>query len=140
MKILSKEEFEKELENIVTYGDDIAIGKEDLHCGTKNDLIIMDSCEYCGANSSVEVIKSIILDFEKSGFFIKNADSILIYFQVNTNYKIVNLADAINIIHEECESISIKEPSVIWGFSCDDTLEDDYAKATIFISFSQVTQ
>ncbi len=170
MKTLSKEEFKKELQNIVTYSDDdLVVDEKDLHNVTQNDLfiiecgdnenlsskdivldmadinhaimkkdkIIMGSCAYCGANSSVEVIKSIILDFEKNGFFIKNADGVLICFQTNMNYKIVSFADAMEMIYDKFEPMSSKEPDVIWGVSCDDTLEDDYTKATIFISFTK---
>ncbi|NOX16147.1 MAG: hypothetical protein GXP61_09035 [Epsilonproteobacteria bacterium] len=159
MKILSEEEFKKELDKIVTYGDnDIAIGIEDLHRGIENhpfkvecldtedinqitnnkDLIIMSSSEYCGSNSAVEVIKSIILDFEKNKFLIRETDGILVYFQVNLNYKIMSFADAVEIIYDKCEYECLSmEPDIIWGVSCDNDFEDDYVKATVFVSYSK---
>jgi len=138
MKILLKKEFQQELENIVTYGDDdLVVVEKDLHSGIENNLIIMGSCKYCGISSLEKVIKLIILDFEKNEFFIKNADTILIYFQVNKNYEIMSFTDEIDMIYGKCESISVKEPDVIWGVSFDDTFEDDCIKATMFASYSK---
>jgi len=115
--------------------NDIILDIEDINNIINNkDLIIMSSDKCCGLNSAVEVIKLIILDFEKNKFSIRESDGILVYFQVNSNYKITNFADAMEIIYDKCINI---EPDIIWGVSCDNNFRDDYVKATVFVSYSK---
>jgi len=117
----------------------IVLDIEDINQITKNqDLLVMSTSEYSGDNSAEKAIKSAILDFEKNNLSLKEADGILIYFQINSDYKIVEIAEAIDIVNIKCENdIILEEPDIIWGISCDNDLKNDYVKATVFIGFSK---
>jgi len=171
MKILSKEEFTTELNRIVTCGtNDIEIGPEDMKIAKSGDffaveyldsktssiildiedvnqirknkdLLVMSATECSGNNSAQEAIKSAVLDFEKNNLLLKEADGILVYFQTNSNYEIMKIGKAMEIIYDRCESkIMDQEPDVIWGMSCDDSLSYDYVKVTIFIGYAKKTK
>ena len=85
-------------------------------------------------SSTDNIIESIILDFKQNNFSLKESTGILVYFQVNSNYSIMKFIDEIEIIYNKCATI---EPAIIWGVSCDNTLEDEYVKATVFMSYSK---
>lgn len=140
MKILSKEEFEIEVNRIVTYGtNDIKIGIEDINQITKNkNLLVVSASEYSGNNPAQETIKSAILDFEKNNLSLKEADGILVYFQVNSDYEIMDISEAMEIINIKSKhEVMLEEPDVIWGISFDNNLKNNYVKATVFIGFSR---
>jgi len=167
MKILSKEEFQNELAEIVSYNitlnteniknvedndifmieclnldsdsNDIILDIEDINTITKNkDLLIMSSFEQHGTCSAKESIKLILLDFEENNLFLMEADGILVYFQVNSNYNIMDFAEAMKVIYDRCKyKDMIKEPNTIFGVSCDNGLKSDYVKVTIFVGYSK---
>ena len=115
------------------------LSMEDIDCITKNkDVLAMSVFEQCGYNSAQEVIKSIVLDFEKEKLSLMKTDGILIYFQTNSNYQIMDISEAVGIIQNKSDDIyTTEQPELIWGISCDNELEDDYMKATVFISYSK---
>ena len=160
MKQLSKNEFTQELNKIVAYVDsniensstnnkeypfqieslnhkstanDISLDIEDINHIVKNKAtLIMGSTDSISYTDSI--IESIILDFEQNNFSLKESDGILVYFQANSNYSIMQFIDEMEIIYNKCANI---KPAIIWGVSCDDTLEDEYVKATVFMSYSK---
>ena len=160
MKQLSKNEFLQELDKIVTYVDshiknlstndkeypfqvkslnhksssnDIILDIEDInHIVDKKDILIMSSAD--STTSTDNIIESIVLDFEQNNFFLKESDGILVYFQANSNYSIMQFIYEIEIIYNKCATM---KSNIIWGVSCDETLEDEYVKTTIFMSYSQ---
>lgn len=162
MKILSKEEFKKELDEILTYdANDIIIDTEDIkNIGGDNifavecldldiediniitnnkDLLVMSASEQCGFNSMLKAIKLAVSDFEENKLSLIEADGILVYFQVNSNYNMMDFAEAMEIIHDSSsrDIYLTEEPDVIFGVSCNDNLEDNYVKVTVFISYSK---
>lgn len=139
MKILSKEEFTTELNKIVTYGTgDIEIGIEDMKIAKSRGLLVKSVAEFSGNNSAQEAIKLAVLDFEKNNLLLKKADGILVYFQINSDYEIMEIGEAMEIIDIRCKHEVIdEEPDVIWGMSCDNSLGYDYVKVTIFIGYSK---
>ncbi len=138
MKTLSEKEFKIEFNQIITYGDnDIILDNEDINIITKNkDLLTMTIAEYSGPYAAQEAIKSAILDFEENMLPITEADGILVYFKMNTNHPIMELAEAMEIIHDKYESIyPSNDLNVIFGVSCDDSMKEDCVKASVFISY-----
>lgn len=117
--------------------NDITLDTQDIKQILNNkDLLVMSVFEYSGLNSAQEVIKSIILDFEENQLSLIESDGILVCFQINSNYPMMEISDAIDIICDKLNSISLfDEPDVIFGTSCDDSLKDDYTKATIFMGY-----
>ena len=160
MKQLSKNEFTQELDKIVTYVDshienlstnnkeypfqveslnhkstanDVILDIEDInHIVENKDILIMSSAD--STTSTDNIIESIILDFEQNNFSIKESAGILVYFKANSNYSIMQFIDKMEIIYNKCATM---ESDIIWGVSCDETLEDEYVKATVFMSYSK---
>ena len=140
MKILSKEELKIELDNILTYGaNDITLDIEDINLITKDkDLVLMGVYENSSTKAAYKVISSIISDFENNELSLMNVDSILVHFQISSNYNLIKLTDAMEIIDNKCATAyMIDEPYVTFGTSCDDSLDIDYVKATVFMGYSE---
>ena len=140
MKILQRGDFfAVECLDSDSENNSILLDIEDINQITKNkDLLVMSASKYSGSNSAQEAIKSAILDFEKNNLSLKEADGILIYFQINSDYEIMKIAEAMEIIYNKCENkIMYLEPDVIWGTSCVNDFKNDYVKATVFIGFSK---
>lgn len=120
--------------------NDITLDTQDIKKILNNkDLLVMSVFEYSGLNSAKEVIKSIILDFKENQLSLIESDGILVCFQINSNYPMMEISGAMNIICDKLNSISLfDEPDVVFGTSCDDSLKDNYAKATVFMSYSKI--
>ncbi len=140
MKILSKEELKIELDNILTYGvNDINPDAEDISLITKDkDLVLMGTYENSSAKTAHKVISSIIPDFEKNGLSFADVNAIFVHFQINTDYNLRNIEDAMKIIYNKCDAVYFtEEPDVMFSTSCDDSLDIDYVKATVFVGYSK---
>lgn len=138
MKILSYEECKKELSEVLTYRiDDIIINEEDINQLTSNkDILVMATDEGNDANSAIEAMKSIVLEFEENELFIEEADSILVYFQINSSYNIMNIGEAMNIIHDKLDAKYVtKNPYVFFGTSRNDSFKCNDVKVTVFIGY-----
>ena len=139
MKILSKVEVKIELESIVSNGNnDISLDIEDINLITKNkDLVVMGVYENCSDEAAYKVISSMVSDFEDNELSLMNVDGILLYFQISSSYNLTNLTYAMEIIDNKCDTVYITdEPYIIFGTSCDDSLDIDYVKATVFMGYS----
>lgn len=140
MKILSYEECKKELSEILTDGpNDIKLEVEDIDTVTKNkDLLVMSVSEYSGSHAAKKAIQFTVLDFEENGLSLKESDGIIVSYKMNTNYQIMELAGAMEVIHDKLiEIYTDDEPSVIWGISCDNNMKEDCIKASVVISYSK---
>jgi cell division GTPase FtsZ len=117
----------------------ILLSNEDIDIVTKNkNLLVMSISEFSGSYAGIEAIKSAVLDFEENELFLKDADGILVNFKMHTNYLIMELAEAMDIINDKlCDVYIDNEPNVIWGLSCDDNMKEDCVIATVFISYSK---
>jgi len=153
MKILSNKEFKKELAEILTYdiftvecldldcdSNDIVLDIQDINIITKDKyLLVMSSFEQYCLNSAKEAMKSTIIDFEENNLSLTEADGILVYFQMNSNYDTDDLIEAMQIIYDSSTKYTYitGDPDVLFGVVCDNSLKNDYAKVTVFISYSK---
>lgn len=145
MKILSKEKIKKELDAVcsVEYLDteenNIILNIADIDKITNNKyLLVMSSFEQDCLNSAKKAIELIVLDFEENNKLLIEADGILVCFQVNSNYNIMDFAEAMEIIYSRWnDKAMLNEPDVIFGVSCNSNLKDNYVKATIFMGYSK---
>jgi len=117
----------------------ILLSIEDINEITDNkDLLVMSSADFNGANAMNEAINLCLYDFERNNLSLKEIDGVLIYFQINSNYEIMDISEAMGIVYDRCSSYNyIEEPDIIFGVSCDKCFEDRYVKATIFMSYSK---
>ena len=147
MKILSKENIKKELTAVFsveylgseTEENNIILNIEDINKITNNKhLLVMSSFEQYCPNSAQKAIELIVLDFEENNKSLIEADGILVCFQVNSDYNIMNFVEAMEIIYSRWnDKAMLNEPDVIFGVSCDNRLKDDYVKATVFMGYSK---
>jgi len=140
MKILSYEECKNELSKIQTYSpNDITIDAKDIDTITKDkDLLMMSVFECSDSYAAEQAIQSIVLDFEENKLSLAEVEGILVSFRMNTNYPIMELAGAMEIIHDKLSEIyTYEEASSIWGLSCDNDMKENRVKATVFISYSK---
>lgn len=128
-----------ECPNINSEDNDIIIDYEDINTMINNkDLLAMSDFEYCCDSSAKKAIKSTILDFEENSLSLIEADAILVCFEVNLNYEMMEITDAMGIIYDKWSHIFMtEEPDVIFGVSCNNDFEDDYTKVTVFVSYSK---
>ena len=132
--IFTVEELDSESES-----NDIVLDVEDIDTITKGkDLLVMSVFECNGSNAAEQAIQSAVLDLEENKLSLAEADGILVSFRMNTNYPIMELAGAMEIIHDKLSEIyTYEEPNSIWGISCHDDMKEDSVKATVFISYSK---
>ena len=125
--------------NISSELNDIILDIEDInHIINNKDLLAMSASEYRGYNAPQEAMKLTVEDIENNKLLLINADGILVYFQVNSDYPMMKLSEAMDVINRQWNvEFIINEPDVIFGISCNNNLEDDYAKITIFANFSK---
>jgi hypothetical protein len=98
----------------------------------------MKADEYIGKDASYKIISTMISDFEKIDLSHMNVDGILICFQTHSKNDIMKLYDGVEIIYKKFEYENIDdEPDVIFGLHCDDSLDIDYVKATLFFGLSK---
>jgi len=140
MKIVSKEEVEKVLVDILSTSDNnIIVHEDDVNILTSDkELLAMSVAQRSGSNSARETINSAVLDFQKKDLLLTQADSILVYFQVHSNYDVMSLSDAMEIIYSIFKDVYVlNEADILFGIACDDSLENDYVKTTMFMGYSK---
>lgn len=122
--------------------NDIILDIEDInHIINNKDLLIMSSSQYRGCNAPKEAMILTVKDIEKNKQSFIKADGILVYFQVNSDYKMFELAEAMDIVcHKWCKNTISNKPNIIFGISCNNNLKDDYTKVTIFVSYLTLIQ
>lgn len=125
--------------NISSELNDIVLDIEDInHIINNKELLTMSNSEYYGSHAIYEAIQLMVEDIEENKVSLINSDGVLVYFQINSDYPIMELSEVMNIIYSKWDEKSIiKEIDVIFGTSCDNSLEDDYVKITIFVSYSK---
>lgn len=135
MKTLSKVELIEELNKILTYGkNDITIDSESIDSLFNNkDLLVMSTAEYSGNDSIHAVITLLIDDLEAEKMYIKDSDSVLVYFKIHPNCNMMKLTEAMDIVY----SFANKGADVVFGTSCDENISEDYVKVTVFLSYLQ---
>jgi len=140
MKILSKEQVEAQLSSIQRdCKNDIFLDMEDIELITKDkDSVMIGVCENKSNNSSSKIITSIINDFENNRPPLTKLDGILVYFQVHSKYDTCMMLDAMEIVYNKYDNQSIdNQIYILFGTYCNDKLDIDYAKVTVFFALSK---
>jgi len=90
-------------------------------------MALMGVGEHEGENAAYEAIKSAIESPLLDNMSINGAMGVLVHFKVNPNFPIMEMSEAMEVVHESAHD----EAEVIFGTSTDDSLSDEYVKITI---------
>ncbi len=90
-------------------------------------MALMGVGEHEGENSAYEAIKSAIESPLLDNMSINGAMGVLVHFKVNPNFPIMEISEAMDVVHESAHD----EAEVIFGTSTDESLPEDYVKITI---------
>jgi cell division protein FtsZ len=90
-------------------------------------MALMGVGEHEGENSAYEAIKSAIESPLLDNMSINGAMGVLVHFKVNPNFPIMDISEAMDVVHESAHD----EAEVIFGTSTDESLSEDYVKITI---------
>lgn len=83
-----------------------------------------------GINSANEAIKQAIEAPLLEDVSLNEATGILIYFTVHPDFPIIEIAEAIEMIHEDAHY----DADIIWGTRTDNSLNEDYVKVTMILT------
>ena len=86
--------------------------------------------EYDDENSATEAIKQAIINSSLDYKLMDKISGILIHFVVHPNLPIMDIAEAMEIIHENAHY----EADIIWGTTTDKSVSLNYVKATILFT------
>ena len=135
-------EFDKEIKEairgmigvVISSGDnDINLDFEDLKVIMSHGGIAFSGIgEYDGKdeNSALEAIKFSIVDSSLDYKLMDKISGILIHFVVHPDLPIMDIAEAMEIIHENAHY----EADIIWGTTTDKSVSPNYVKATILFT------
>jgi len=135
-------EFSKEIKEairgmigvVISSGDnDINLDFEDLKVIMSHGGIAFSGIgEYNGKdeNSALEAIKFSIVDSSLDYKLMDKISGILIHFVVHPDLPIMDIAEAMEIIHENAHY----EADIIWGTTTDKSVSPNYVKATILFT------
>jgi len=90
-------------------------------------MALMGVGEHEGENSAYEAIKSAIESPLLDNMSINGAMGVLVHFKVNPNFPIMEMSEAMEVVHESAHD----EAEVIFGTSTDESLSENYVKITI---------
>ncbi len=90
-------------------------------------MALMGVGEHEGENAAYEAIKCAIESPLLDNMSINGAMGVLVHFKVHPNFPIMEMSDAMDVVHESAHD----EAEVIFGTSTDDSLSEDYVKITI---------
>ena len=90
-------------------------------------MALMGVGEHEGENAAYEAIKSAIESPLLDNMSINGAMGVLVHFKVNPNFPIMEMSDAMEVVHESAHD----EAEVIFGTSTDEELSENYVKITI---------
>ena len=90
-------------------------------------MALMGVGEHEGENSAYEAIKSAIESPLLDNMSINGAMGVLVHFKVNPNFPIMEMSEAMEVVHESAHD----EAEVIFGTSTDESLSEEYVKITI---------
>ena len=86
--------------------------------------------EYDDENSATEAIKQAIINSSLDYKLMDKISGILIHFVVHPDLPIIDIAEAMEIIHENAHY----EADIIWGTTTDKSVSPNYVKATILFT------
>lgn len=114
---------------ILSSGDnDINLDFADLQTVMSHKgMALMGVGEHEGENSAYEAIKSAIESPLLDNMSINGAMGVLVHFKVNPNFPIMEISEAMDVVHESAHD----EAEVIFGTSTDESLSEEYVKITI---------
>ncbi len=114
---------------ILSSGDnDINLDFADLQTVMSHrGMALMGVGEHEGENAAYEAIKAAIESPLLDNMSINGAMGVLVHFKVNPNFPIMEMSDAMDVVHESAHD----DAEVIFGTSTDEELAEDYVKITI---------
>ncbi|QOP44035.1 hypothetical protein FJR45_08800 [Sulfurimonas sediminis] len=86
--------------------------------------------EHDGENSAVEALKKAIVDSSLDYNFMNQVSGILIHFELHPDLPIINIAEAMDIIHKNTNN----EADIAWGTTTDRSISKNYVKVTILFT------
>jgi cell division protein FtsZ len=114
---------------ILSSGDnDINLDFADLNTVMSHKgMALMGVGEHEGENAAYEAIKAAIESPLLDNMSINGAMGILVHFKIHPTFSLIEISDAMNVIHESAHD----EADVIFGTSTDASMPEDYVKITI---------
>ncbi len=114
---------------ILSSGDnDINLDFADLQTVMSHKgMALMGVGEHQGENAAYEAIKAAIESPLLDNMSINGAMGVLVHFSMHPDFPMLELADAMDVVHESAHD----DAEVIWGTSTDASLDEDYVKITI---------
>jgi len=92
--------------------------------------VFVGTGEFEGENSAIEAIKLSIEDSSLDYSLMNKIAGMLIHFVVHPDLPIMQIAEAMEIIHENAHY----EADIIWGTTTDKSVSENYVKATILFA------
>lgn len=133
-------EFDKKIKEAIKgmIGVVISSGENDINLDFEDLKVIMNHGgmafsgigEYDGENSATEAIKQAIINSSLDYKLMDKISAILIHFVVHPDLPIMDIAEAMEIIHENAHY----EADIIWGTTTDKSVSLNYVKATILFT------
>ena len=90
-------------------------------------MALMGVGEHEGENAAYEAIRAAIESPLLDNMSINGAMGVLVHFKVNPNFPIMEISEAMEVVHESAHD----EAEVIFGTSTDESLSEEYVKITI---------
>ncbi len=117
---------------VISSGDnDINLDFEDLKVIMEHGgVAFVGTGEFDDKNSATEAIKLSIEDSSLDYALIDKIAGMLIHFVVHPDLPIMQIAEAMEIIHENAHY----EADIIWGTTTDKSVSENYVKATILFA------
>ena len=133
-------EFDKEIKEAIRgmIGVVISSGDNDINLDFEDLKVIMSHGgmafsgigEYDDENSATKAIKQAIINSSLDYKLMDKISGILIHFVVHPDLPIMDIAEAMEIIHENAHY----EADIIWGTTTDESISENYVKATILFT------
>ena len=133
-------EFDKEIQEAIRgmIGVVISGGDNDINLDFEDLKVIMSHGgmafsgigEYDDENSATKAIKQAIINSSLDYKMMEKISGILIHFVVHPDLPIMDIAEAMEIIHENAHY----EADIIWGTTTDKSVSPNYVKTTILFT------
>lgn len=102
------------------------------------DLIINTTIKADSLQFALEQVKKTVNELESKNLALNVSDGVLVYFTTNSNAKILDITEIIEMFDISIDSI-ILPISVIFGSRFDNMLKDGYLNIDIFVSYRKNT-
>ena len=129
LKEISYEQLLQEIETIINNtSEGIKLSKEDFDflASKPNTKLLFGNAKVQGKDATLNAIYQLINSDPKIG----QSQSCILHFTIYPKYKMSNITEAMDIIHETLPN----DANIIFGTSCDERLEKDYIAINCFFA------